>query len=33
MVGDVVGQLRQQRLLFQYAPTILKGKWGINEKN
>lgn len=32
MVGDVVGQLRQQRLLFQYAPVIFKGKWGINEK-
>lgn len=33
MVGDVVGQLYQQRLLFKYAPTIVKGKWGISEKN
>ena len=33
MVGDVVGQLKQQRLLFEYSPTLLKGKWGINEEN
>jgi hypothetical protein len=33
MVGDVVGQLKQQRLLFEYSPYILKGKWGINQKN
>ena len=33
MVGDVVGQLKQQRLLFEYSPYLLKGKWGINEKN
>lgn len=33
MVGDVVGQLKQQRLLFKYAPIITKGKWGISEKN
>lgn len=33
MVGDVVGQLRQQRLLFQWSPSIFKGKWGANVKN
>ena len=33
MVGDVVGQLYQQRLLFKYAPAVFKGKWGISEKN
>lgn len=32
MVGDVVGQLYQQRLLFKYAPALLNGKWGISEK-
>ena len=29
MVGDVVGQLKQQRLLFEYSPFLLKGKWGM----
>jgi hypothetical protein len=33
MVGDVVGQLYQQRLLFKYAPVAFKGKWGISEQN
>ena len=33
MVGDVVGQLYQQRLLFKYAPVVFKGKWGISEKS
>ena len=33
MVGDVVGQLYQQRLLFKYAPVAFKGKWGLSEKN
>ena len=29
MVGDVVGQLKQQRLLFEYSPALIKGKWGM----
>lgn len=33
MVGDVVGQLRQQRLLFKWAPVITKGKWGVSEES
>ncbi len=31
MVGDVAGQLREQRAIFQYVPAIFKGKWGINQ--
>jgi len=33
MVGDTVGQLRQQRKIFQWAPAMVKGKWGLSEKN
>lgn len=32
-VGDVVGQLRQQRLLFKYSPMLFKGKWGTSAEN
>lgn len=32
MVGDTVGQLRQQRMLFKYLPAIVKGTSGISEK-
>ena len=33
MTAEVIGQLKQQRLLFEYSPAIFKGKWGIGEKN
>jgi len=32
MVGDTVGQLRQQRMLFKYLPAMVKGTSGISEK-
>lgn len=37
VVGDLVGQLREQRMLFEYAPSVVKGlkivKWnGIDKK-
>lgn len=32
MIGDVVAQLKQQRLLFKWAPVITKGKWGLSEE-
>lgn len=31
MVGDVAGQLREQRALFKFAPAVFKGKWGIDQ--
>ncbi len=31
MVGDVAGQLREQRAIFKYVPAIFKGKWGIDQ--
>ena len=33
MVGDVVGQLKQQREMFKYLPAIVKGNWGTSEAN
>lgn len=32
MVGSVIGQLKQQRILFNYAPAIFKGNWGKSEE-
>lgn len=33
MVGDTMGQLKQQRFLFEYAPAAFKGTTGINTEN
>ena len=33
MFGDTMGQLKQQRFLFEYAPAAFKGTTGINTEN
>lgn len=33
MVGDTMGQLKQQRFLFKKMPALFKGKAGLSEKN
>jgi hypothetical protein len=31
LFGDSIGQLREQRLIFKYAPALFKGTTGIKE--
>lgn len=33
MIGDTMGQLKQQRFLFEYAPAAFKGTTGISSEN
>ena len=33
MVGDTMGQLKQQRFIFEKMPALFKGKAGLSEKN
>lgn len=33
LAADTFAQLIQQRQLFQYAPALFRGRWGMNEKN
>ena len=33
MFGDTMGQLKQQRFLFEYAPAAFKGTTGISDEN
>ena len=32
LIGDVVGQLQTQRVIFKYAPALFKGKYGAIEE-
>ena len=33
LIGDVAGQLREQRFLFDYAPALFKGTTGVSKKS
>ena len=32
LIGDVAGQLKEQRMIFQYAPAIFKGRLGMGDE-
>jgi hypothetical protein len=31
LIGDVAGQLREQRFIFDYTPAVFKGTKGVSE--